>query len=302
MCGERAARRLRGMVARASPGFTRMGLNRRIAKLHGCMEMKKHFSTVALLIFCLSAGGANAFGQNPNDYWEVETYDDLYAATDVDGVREYTNAPRTESVAYAADAADDYSDGYYEDELLPAPGQAAATAAAAPAAPKKPAVSLADIEGLIEKYAEENNLDPVLIRSIVEQESGFNHLAVSRAGARGLMQLMPATAQSLGVRNSFDPEENIRAGVRYFRSLMDKFDENLELSLAAYNAGENIVSRLGRIPDYKETKAYVASIKRKYEMSAGSWAAEPPEPRPQPIMRYTDDSGVTHLTNIRTIN
>ena len=119
---------------------------------------------------------------------------------------------------------------------------------------------------IIEKVAAEHQLDPSLIRSIIAQESGFNAKAVSSKGARGLMQLMPATAQRLGVKNSFDPEQNIQGGVKHFRTLMDSFNNNLELSLAAYNAGENLVQRLGRVPAIRETQDYVQSITTRYEI------------------------------------
>ncbi|MDR0841798.1 MAG: lytic transglycosylase domain-containing protein [Acidobacteriota bacterium] len=281
--------------------------------------MKKSLSTLITLLFLgLAAGSVNVFGQTSPSYEEVTTYDDLYATVDVDGVREYTNTPRPESVAtyyvdedyeYYVDDYEYYDEGIvaesvmyaYANEPLPASSLVTKTVTGTPVQPKS-AANLASIHELIEKYAEESNLDPSLIRSIIDQESGFNHRAVSRAGARGLMQLMPSTAKSLGVRNSFDPEENIRAGVRHFRSLMDKFNEDLDLSLAAYNAGENIVSRLGRIPDYKETKEYVTSVKKKYEMSDRDETPAPLLPQSAPIVRYTDESGVTHLTNIRTFN
>jgi soluble lytic murein transglycosylase-like protein len=153
------------------------------------------------------------------------------------------------------------------------------------------------LDDIIEKYAGDYQLDPLLIRSIIATESGFNHKAVSPKGARGLMQLMPATASRLGVRNSFDPEENIRGGVRHFRSLMDSFNNNLDLSLAAYNAGENLVRRLGRIPDFKETKEYVESVKRKYVRNNDT-AQLPVEDPPPVLYKYVDESGVLHLTNI----
>jgi soluble lytic murein transglycosylase-like protein len=150
---------------------------------------------------------------------------------------------------------------------------------------------------IIEKYASENQLDPSLIRSIIAQESAFNPKAVSPKGARGLMQLMPETAASLGVKNSFDPEQNIQGGVRHFRSLMDSFNNDLELSLAAYNAGQNLVQRLGRIPAIKETRDYVQSITKRYgKKEAASQALESSE-RDQ-TFRFVDDSGTLHLTNI----
>ena len=150
---------------------------------------------------------------------------------------------------------------------------------------------------LIEKYAGDYGLDPSLIRSIIAQESGFNPKAVSPKGARGLMQLMPATAERLGVNNSFDPEQNIRGGVKHFRSLLDTFNNNLDLSLAAYNAGENLVQRLGRVPEIRETRDYVKSITQRYKKSELSEQSQEDANRPS-TFRYFDDSGVLHLTNI----
>lgn len=149
---------------------------------------------------------------------------------------------------------------------------------------------------IIEKYAAEHNLDPSLIRSIIAQESGFNPNAVSPKGARGLMQLMPATAARLGVTDSFDPEQNIRGGIRHFRRLMDNFNNDLTLSLAAYNAGENLVQRLGRVPAIKETRDYVKSITEKYgKLDANVQAAGKSY---TPPYRFVDESGTLHLTNI----
>ena len=99
----------------------------------------------------------------------------------------------------------------------------------------------------------------------MREESGFNHRAVSRAGARGLMQLMPGTAQRLGVRNIHDPFENVEAGTRYLRSLLEMFNGDVNLALAAYNAGEDAVLRYGRrIPPYRETMNYVWRINTAY--------------------------------------
>jgi hypothetical protein len=150
---------------------------------------------------------------------------------------------------------------------------------------------------IIEKYAADYGFDPSLIHSIIATESGFNAKAISPKGARGLMQLMPATAQRLGVNNSFDPEQNIRGGVKHFRSLMDNFNNDLELSLAAYNAGENLVQRLGRVPEIRETKNYVQSITARY----GKKTAETQEPEGEkhpPAFRFVDESGILHFTNI----
>ena len=146
---------------------------------------------------------------------------------------------------------------------------------------------------IINKYASYYELEPSLIHSIIATESGFNPNAVSAKGARGLMQLMPDTAERLGVKNSFDPEQNICAGVRHFRSLMDMFNNNLDLSLAAYNAGENLVRRLGRVPMYQETIDYVRSVTRRYKERQ-----ENVQEQENRTYRYVDDRGVLHLTNI----
>jgi soluble lytic murein transglycosylase-like protein len=113
---------------------------------------------------------------------------------------------------------------------------------------------------LITKASEKYSVDPALIKAVIKAESNFNHRAVSKKGARGLMQLMPATASSLHVQDSFHPESNIEGGVRYLRYLLNYFSGNLHLALAAYNAGENAVIRYGGIPPYRETQIYVRRV------------------------------------------
>jgi hypothetical protein len=156
-------------------------------------------------------------------------------------------------------------------------------------------------DSIIEKYAGEHQVDPSLIRSIIATESGFNPRALSRKGARGLMQLMPATAERLGVTNSFDPEQNIRGGVQHFRSLMDSFDYNLDLSLAAYNAGENLVRRLGKVPDIQETRNYVQSVTSRYGKKELDAQTED-KVKYLPAFRFVDETGVLHLTNIPSLH
>jgi soluble lytic murein transglycosylase-like protein len=113
---------------------------------------------------------------------------------------------------------------------------------------------------LIKKASEKYSVDPALIKAVIKAESNFNHRAVSKKGARGLMQLMPATASSLQVEDSFHPESNIEGGVRYLRYLLNFFSGNLHLAIAAYNAGENAVVRYGGIPPYQETQTYVRRV------------------------------------------
>ncbi len=114
---------------------------------------------------------------------------------------------------------------------------------------------------LITRASEKYNVDSALVKAVIKAESNFNHQAVSPKGARGLMQLMPATANSLQVRDSFHPENNIEGGVRYLRYLLNLFKGNLSLALAAYNAGEAAVARHHyNIPPYRETQTYVRRV------------------------------------------
>lgn len=123
---------------------------------------------------------------------------------------------------------------------------------------------------LIEKAAAEHQLDPALIHAVITVESGYNPQAVSPKGATGLMQLMPDTARRYGVKNIYDARENIQGGARYLRFLLDMFKNNLDLALAAYNAGENTVVQYGmKIPPFAETRAYVPSVLLHYERNRG---------------------------------
>jgi soluble lytic murein transglycosylase-like protein len=194
----------------------------------------------------------------------------FYSYLDENGIQVFTNIPPVENI----------SDLNVSEEL---PVQA-------------PEISIpkpVSFDSIIEKYARDYKLDPSLIHSIIATESGFNPRALSPKGARGLMQLMPATAKRLGVHNSFDPEENIRGGVKHFRFLMDNFNNDLDLSLAAYNAGENLVQRLGRVPEIKETKEYVKLVKKRYDKKTGIPITEE-QPK---LYKYYDEEGILHLWN-----
>ena len=122
-----------------------------------------------------------------------------------------------------------------------------------------------DIDAAIEAAATRHNVDPNLVRSVVKVESNFNPNAVSRKGAMGLMQLMPSTARSLNVSNPFDPQQNVDAGVRHLRKLLDSYGGNVSLSLAAYNAGSGAVARSAGVPHFRETQNYVRRITNLYK-------------------------------------
>src|SRR5215203_2287018 len=117
---------------------------------------------------------------------------------------------------------------------------------------------------LIDSISKRNGVDPNLVDAMIKTESNYNPWAVSSKGAMGLMQLIPETGRRFGVSNFFDPQQNIEGGVRYIKYLLEMFGGNVDLSLAAYNAGENLVARLGKIPPYAETRNYVRKIRAVY--------------------------------------
>ena len=123
----------------------------------------------------------------------------------------------------------------------------------------------ADLAESIERHAERRGLDPLLVRAVIQVESGYNSRAVSRKGAIGLMQLMPGTAAELRVADPFDPDANIRGGTDYLRRMLDTFDNKLSLALAGYNAGPEAVRRYGGVPPYQETREYVRRVLRLYQ-------------------------------------
>ena len=149
-------------------------------------------------------------------------------------------------------------------------------------------------DGLIIENARKHDVRPDLVRAVVQVESAYNPYARSSKGAAGLMQLMPATAQQFGVKNAFSPEENLRAGVAYLRQLLDRYENNEELALAAYNAGPNAVDKYGeKVPPYAETRNYVARINgitaRPIERRDGNRIYKITEiVDGRPVVRYTD--------------
>jgi soluble lytic murein transglycosylase-like protein len=173
---------------------------------------------------------------------------DVYSFTDANGVAHFSNVP---------------SDSRYE-LLIAAPTEAVASAA------KNHSIDWlarsAQYDGVITGAAKAATIQAALVRAVIVVESGFNPRAISKKGAIGLMQLQPATAKRYGVKNIYDPEQNVRAGAHYLRDLLVRFDSNLELALAAYNAGEAAVERYGRhVPPFRETLAYVPSVMKVYQ-------------------------------------
>ena len=125
-------------------------------------------------------------------------------------------------------------------------------------------VTRSEIDNLISKYADKNGLDEDFVKAVINQESGFNPKATSHCGAMGLMQLMPATAQGLGVTDAYDAEQNIQGGTKYLKGLMDRFGNDKSLALAAYNAGPGNVKKYGGIPPFSATKCFIKNVKREY--------------------------------------
>src|SRR5271170_2243011 len=170
-----------------------------------------------------------------------------------------------------------------------------------------------DVRGLVNEAAKTFDVNPLLVDSLIQVESNYNPFAISPKGAQGLMQLMPATAQRFGVTDSFDPKQNIEAGVRYLKFLQDTFQDD-RLAIAAYNAGEKAVVKYRDVPPYPETINYVAKVGKKYGQakraaekdsetkSEAKNAAEPKtaepkaaEEEPRHILGYVDPQGKLHI-------
>ena len=179
----------------------------------------------------------------------------IYTYVDADGLRHYTDVPDNNRYRLLVLSPRDRtaSGDRYDAMLLAKAGQ---------------------YDSIIERAAVSAAVEPNLLRAVIVVESGFNSRAVSKRGAMGLMQLMPATATRYGAANPFDPHDNVHAGAQYLKYLIDRFGQDLRLALAAYNAGENAVDRNGgQIPPFTETMAYVPRVLRIYQMLKGQMRA-----------------------------
>ena len=193
----------------------------------------KHFVSIALSFCILLLADFSAAG--------------IYRYEDENGVIHFTNCPRDPKFKlYIRESKEDVG------------GEPAESA------PTYSFLESKNFDSIISEYAKKYQIDFALIKAMIRAESGFNPQAVSRKGARGLMQLMPETALRMNVSNAFNPKENIEGGVRYFKYLLSLFNNDLRLSLAAYNAGENVVAQLGTIPPYRETVDYVRRVMNYY--------------------------------------
>ena len=172
----------------------------------------------------------------------------------------------------------------------------------------KPAAEAgADMRGLVADAAKNFDVNPLLVDSVIQVESNYNPFAVSPKGAQGLMQLMPGTAQRFGVTDSFDPKQNIEAGVRYLKFLQDTFQDD-RLAIAAYNAGEKAVAKYKDVPPYPETVSYVAKVGKKFGQAKrvapqqeaknaeeAKASLEQAEEAPRHILAYVDPEGKLHI-------
>ena len=179
------------------------------------------------------------------------------------------------------------------EDVRPVPGIEPETA------PDDGRLPITPYDPFIERVAQEYGLSSRLIKSVALVESGFNPRAVSHKGAQGLMQLMPATARRYGVRDPLDPLQNLRAGARHLRNLLDEFGGDLTLALAAYNAGSGAVRRHGGVPNYRETRDYVRKVHDSMgrEVRKARLEPHPPQPPSDPVRLVRGNDGSLILIN-----
>jgi soluble lytic murein transglycosylase-like protein len=179
------------------------------------------------------------------------TADRTYVYEEIDGTVWYTNvAPKAQDTARF--------------ELLAIKGRPTATRSCKGMTQTRLQLRARDFESTIARIAGEFKVDSKLVKAVVRNESCFDTMAISRAGAQGLMQLMPPTAKELGVLDPFNAEQNLRGGVQYLKTLMDRYSNNIALALAAYNAGPGAVAKYDGVPPYRETEHYIERVMKTY--------------------------------------
>jgi soluble lytic murein transglycosylase-like protein len=165
-----------------------------------------------------------------------------------------------ETPSFSAILAEQMNSGSADPEADPGAAAAQAPAMVAPA----------QIDSLVNQNALAQSVDPALVKAIIANESGFNANATSKVGAQGLMQLMPSTAAGLGVGDAYDPAQNVAGGTKYLKSLLDRFNGDVRLAVAAYNAGPGAVEKYGGVPPYAETQNYVQNVLASYAKYRGN--------------------------------
>ncbi|TVP87971.1 MAG: DUF4124 domain-containing protein [Thioalkalivibrio sp.] len=242
--------------------------------------MNRGHVTRALLLLLLGGLGL----------WSAQAAAELYTYLDADGTRVYTDQRPTGGVSYrrvgiaGSGRSTSRSGGelfVYElpsgerlvtnqrEEaltLIATYGRPTASVRCRLSADEVMPIGSGPFDGIIAREAHNRNLDPLLVKSVIWVESCFDQYAVSRVGAHGLMQLMPATAAELGVTDRFDPAQNIRGGVKYLAWMLERFDQDLDLALAAYNAGPGAVERHRGIPPFAETRNYIERVNAHYRL------------------------------------
>jgi hypothetical protein len=211
------------------------------------------------------------------------SYADIYKYVDENGVVCYTDAPFNKKAKRIK-----------KEKSFPAPEENRSVS--------RQSADVSDYRDIVHEKASVYNIDPSLVKAVIKTESNWNSRAISRKGAIGLMQLMPSTAADMNVRNPFDPEENIEGGIRYLKYLLEKFNGDLTLALAAYNAGPKAVEKCGYVPPITETRQYVNRVlslyngKMKYDVSSPGHSANGGK-KSDPIYRIVLEDGTMLFTN-----
>lgn len=211
------------------------------------------------------------------------SYADIYKYTDENGVVCYTDAPLSKNANLVEKNKKEATQS-----LPKTTGK-----------DSKDSKDITNYHSLVHEKATKYKLDPLLVKAVIKTESNWNEWAVSKKGAIGLMQLMPATAREMNIRNPFNPEENIEGGVRYLRYLLERFNGDLTLALAAYNAGPKWVEKFGVIPPITETKQYVRKVLSLYNGNTAHplTALDSKKDKPEKIYKVVLEDGTVLFTN-----